>query len=135
MAQPDSMTPQLEFIGTEWDVRAGAARYLLRISGENCHLKDVDIKLNYRHAINTWQPLSTNLKQHLNSNPKEFTFLFTGFYRPTQHFENISIPSNLSSCNIVLEKILGESRLPLFFSAYINSNKISGPLIKGLGSF
>lgn len=135
VAQPDSMTPQLEFIGTEWDVRAGAARYLLRISGEDCHPKDIDIGLNYRNVINTWQPLSTSLKQHLNSNPKEFTFLFTGFYRPTQHLENISIPSNLSNCNIVLEKILGESRLPLFFSAYINSNKISGPLIKGIGPF
>lgn len=118
---PDSMTPEIEYIGTEWDVRAAASRYLMTIKNPSCNTKGVNIVLRYRKVKSAWQNLDTKITLPINSQTGKI--IFTGFYRPTQYFNSIGIPIDLAKCGIKLEMIIGESRLPLSFTGSLNLNQ------------
>lgn len=130
-AKFDSMTPEMGYKGGQWDIRSAASRYLLTVSGESCNYGDIDIGLKYARTRGTWQPLDTVLKipMHLQN---ESALLFPAFYRATQFFNEISVPSKFADCKFKLEKIQGTSKLPFVFSATIINSQILGPLNKGL---
>lgn len=134
-SEVDSMTPAMEFIGSQWDVRSAAARYLLTISGLGCNKGDVEISFNYKHSNNTWQPLDHKYTSNDNSSSFDKSILFSGFYRPTQYFENISIPANLTNCIFKLEKISTKSRLPYAFISEISNQDNGIDKIKGMGKY
>lgn len=128
---PDSMTPALEFIGSEWDVRSAATRYLLTIKGLECDTNNVAISLNYKHSQSTWQALDQKYILNVHDSNIKRSIIFSGFYRPTQFFESISLPSSLKNCELKLERFSAKSRLPHIFTAEINSTM----LIKNLGKY
>jgi hypothetical protein len=129
------MTPDLGFIGSEWDVRSGAMRYLLSATGEECAPKTITVSLSYKHTLKTWQPLDTTMLLMEQNGVQEKGVIFTGFYRPTQYFQGIKVVSDSKGCTFKVEAINGESRLPFTFSAYLKSNQVQGPLFKKLGFF
>jgi hypothetical protein len=133
-AKNDSLTEELGNIGNEWDVRSGAERYLLTISGNSCRNNEIEIKTIYKHSEKTWQAFDSTIQILKNSNEKS-SLLFPGFYRPTQYFEGLYIPSTYSHCNFKLEKILGVSRLPLFFIGNIDLEHLYGSPFKNFGNF
>jgi hypothetical protein len=129
----DSMTPEIGAKGIEWDVRAGASRYLLSVTGTGCNTHDIPISIIYKHTPSTWQPLDKIF--NLAKNPKEASnaLLFSGFYRPSQYFNEIQIPLEFSNCKFKLEKIIDDGTLPNTFVATISDNRLIGPYYKGLG--
>lgn len=131
----DSMTPAIEFVGSQWDVRSAAARYLLTISGLDCKKEDAVISFNYKHSNYTWQPLDNKYVSKFKRPNIERTILFSGFYRPTQYFESITIPANLKDCEVKLERISDTSKLPYAFTTDINIRDITISNIKSLGNY
>jgi hypothetical protein len=59
--------------------------------------------------------------------------LFPAFYRGSQYFDGLLIPRDSASCVITVDKIIGENRLPIFFSANLINSQIIGALYKGFG--
>ena len=110
-SQSDSMTPAMEFIGSQWNIRSGAVRYLLTISGDGCNTKDIEIGLSYKHNDLVWQPLDTKFKILGQAKSDKRLILFSGFYRPTQHLSEMSVPKDFLDCGLQLEKILDTSEL------------------------
>jgi hypothetical protein len=132
-AAPDSMTPAMEFIGSEWDVRSGASRYLLTINDNSCNTNGVNIILNYQKTKSAWQNLDSKIA--LPKKPQTSEIIFTGFYRPTQYLYSIGMPIKLAKCGIKLEKFVGITRLPYSFSGSLNtSQKLEKDFIS-LGNF
>lgn len=131
----DSMTPEIAYKGGQWDIRAAAERYYLSIYGERCASEKIPITLNYRHTDGTWQALDTTLILDQHHTNLEAGVVFPGFYRPSQYFESISIPQKFSVCHVKLEKINGESRIPIVFTATIVNNNLYGESLKALGQF
>jgi hypothetical protein len=131
-SRPDSMTPAMEFIGSEWDVRSEAFRYLLTVSGPDCTGELIPMKLKYKHTNETWQPLDSTF---FLSQPETRSLLFSSFYRPTQFFEGISISKQLTRCEFKLEKIIGKSKLPYFFAGSIENGTKEAINIKSLGQY
>lgn len=132
---PDSMTPAMEFIGNPWDVRSAATRYLLTITGLGCNKRDAVITFNYKHSSSTWQPQDHQYISIISHLSAERSILFSGFYRPTQYFESISIPENLKNCVFKLEAISTKSRLPYAFTSDIGPVGMEIENIKSLGKF
>jgi hypothetical protein len=132
---PDSMTPAMEFIGSEWDIRSAAARYLLSINGLGCNIDDVAITFNYNHTNSTWQPLDHTYISKARKSGLERSVIFTGFYRPTQYFKSISIPSHLKDCELKLERISANTRLPYVFTSDVSIRDVMIPNIKRLGKY
>lgn len=130
---PDSMTPAMEFTGSEWDVRAGASRYLLTINDDSCNTNGVNILLQYQKTKSAWQNLDSKII--LPKNTRTSALMFTGFYRPTQYFYKIGIPLELIKCDLKLEMVAGNSRLPYSFTGSLNtSQKLEKDFIS-LGNF
>ena len=134
-ARPDSMTPDLPFQGLQWDVRAAADRLLLHVSGESCQFQNLKAVMKYSHTPRTWQPLDAELV--LLKTPKSgmASLLFPAFYRPTQHFQGVVVPKAFSDCRVVIERIVGVSRLPLMFTANIEGKRILGRSYKAIGNY
>ena len=131
----DSMTPAMEFIGSQWDVRSGAARYLLTVSGNNCNSTDIEVYLSYKSSLATWQSLDTVLLVPQHSDSKVISLLFSAYYRPNQYFNGLLVSDKFSKCNFKLEKIIGYNQLPFIFTAKVEQSKIYGPIIKRIGNF
>ncbi|MDO9022991.1 glycosyltransferase family 39 protein [Zwartia sp.] len=131
----DSMTPTMYLTGGQWDVRAKADRLLIHISGVDCDAKNISLYSKYHHTAKTWQPLDMKMNFTDYQPGMDASILIPVFYRATQYFEGIVIPSEFSRCNISVEKIIGENRLPVFFTANLNGDKIIGLLYKTFGSF
>jgi len=131
----DSMTPEIAFKGIEWDVRAGVSRYFLTISGAECNTQDIPVTIAYSHTPAVWQPLDKTFLLLKNLSGTDTGLIFPGFYRPSQHFNEIRIPKKYSDCNVKLEKVLDDQILPNTFVATISGNELIGPYYKGLGHF
>ena len=131
----DSMTPSMYLRGVQWDVRAAADRLLIRINNDECKAEDIHLYGRYRHTNNTWQPLDIKMLFSGVQAGSSNVILFPAFYRGTQYFDGLLIPREYINCNIVVEKIIGESRVPLFLTANIRSDTIIGPLHKKIGNF
>jgi hypothetical protein len=129
------MTPKMEFIGSQWDVRAAATRYLLSASGTKCEGKDIPLTLLYRHTNNTWQPLDSRVMIHGQNKQLGSMLLFSGYFRPTQYFEGFSTPTEFKDCFFKLEQIIGDSRLPYFFTSSLPPIASHNNYFKGIGSF
>lgn len=134
-SQSDSMTPAMEFIGSQWDVRSAATRYLLAIKGSGCNKDDAVITFNYKHSSFTWQPLDQTYISKTHTQSNERLVIFSGFYRPTQYFDSITLSSNLKDCELKLERISANSKLPYVFSSDVNARDVSIQNIKSLGKY
>ena len=132
-SSPDSMTPSMEFIGTEWDVRSAAKRYLLSIEDKTCDTKGFNILLKYKETEFTWQNMDTKIKLPYDFNTQKL--FFSGFYRPTQHFYSIGIPLKIASCGVKLEMVIGQSRLPYSFIKLFAEDEKIELNFKSLGNF
>lgn len=130
----DSMTPAMYLKGVQWDVRARADRLLVAINSNNCKLSDIHIYGTYVHTPNTWQSLDIEMIYEGGQPLGEAQIIFPAFYRGSQYFDGLLIPREVAGCQIEVQKILGENRLPIFFSANLKNSKIIGPLHKGFGS-
>jgi hypothetical protein len=131
----DSMTPSMYLSGVQWDVRAAADRLLIKIDNDECKEENIHLYGRYRHTQNTWQPLDMKMLFSGVQAGSSNMILFPAFYRGTQYFEGLLIPSEFARCNIAVEKIIGESRVPLFLSANIRNNNIVGSSHKKIGNF
>jgi len=129
----DSMTPTMYLKGVQWDVRARADRLLVSINGVGCNLSDIHIYGKYTHTPNTWQPLDIDMTYKGDQASGEVQIVFPAFYRGSQYFDGLLIPRASAGCQISVEKIFGENRLPIFFSANLKNGTIIGPLHKGFG--
>lgn len=129
----DSMTPTIYLKGVQWDVRARADRLLINIDDENCNLDDIHIYGKYAHTPDTWQPLDIHMTYKKDRVPGEAQIIFPAFYRGSQYFDGLLIPQEAAGCQITIKKIIGESRLPIFFSANLKNRQIIGSLHKGFG--
>jgi len=130
----DSMTPTMYLKGVQWDVRARADRLLVAINGTNCNLNDIHIYGKYIHTPNTWQPLDIDMNYKGDQASGEAQIVFPAFYRGSQYFDGLLIPRESAGCQISVKKIIGENRLPIFFSANLKNSQIIGSLHKGFGS-
>lgn len=129
----DSMTPSMYLKGVQWDVRARADRLLIAIDGANCKPNDIHIYGKYAHTPNTWQPLDIDMTYKGYQGSSNAQILFPVFYRGSQYFDGLLIPRDSAGCSITVEKIMGENRLPIFFSANLKNSQIIGSLHKGFG--
>jgi hypothetical protein len=131
----DAMTPSMQFIGSQWDVRTAATRYLLSLNGEQCRKYVAEVSLVYKHSDLTWQPLDSSFFLPINSNSNQFAIIFSGFYRGTQHLEGILIPKTIANCGLTLEALVGKTRIPYQFSAKIINDDILMFRHKGFGEY
>jgi len=134
-SKADSMTPEIANKGPQWDVRAAGERFYLINTDDKCASK-MDISIVYKHTNEVWQPLDFVIKLPAPLNTSITTgVLFTGFYRPTQFFNGISVPEEFEKCKFKLYIIKGYSRIPLIFSASTENDKVYGNQIKRMGGF
>ena len=135
MSPADSMTPQIRYKGIQWDVRAAADRLLVKLEGRSCTGNDRSVRLKYNHGKEVWQTLDATLYFFPEAGKSRAAAFFPAFYRPTQYFDGILIPAKLANCTVSLERIVGESRLPLVMTANVEGKKLVGPLQKWPGWF
>jgi hypothetical protein len=125
---PDSMTNPVRAI--ENDVRAGAERMELILSGPLCPETPFTIEIRYDHRPNVWQPLDTVM----TARPGD-AVIFPAFYRATQNFAGILLPSTHAGCSVQLARLPLTNGLPAMLSAVLPPSWESLPLRKGLGRF
>lgn len=132
----DSMTPQMYSKGVQWDVRAGADRILITLDGQNCKLDQIKVYGEYIHTVDVWQPLDIMMSLNDGGEAKGvINVLLPAFYRGTQYFGGVVIPHELDSCLVGIERIDGESVLPIFFTAFFQDKRIIGGAHKKIGTF
>lgn len=128
MSKADAMTPQIRYKGIQWDVRAAADRLLIRLDGTQCNLSNRTVQLRYNLGPEIWQPFDTiHSFVEIPVEMKSSAF-FPAFYRPTQHFSGVLVPTGFAGCNVKIERIIGESRLPMVMTANVQLADLGGRL-------
>lgn len=138
-SKADAMTPQIRYKGIQWDVRAAADRLVVQLDGAQCDVSNRAIQLRYNPGPEIWQPFDA---KHSFANALEgskSSAFIPAFYRPTQYFSGILIPAKFADCNIKVERIIGESRLPMVMAANVElaeqGGKLAGSDVKWPGWF
>jgi 4-amino-4-deoxy-L-arabinose transferase-like glycosyltransferase len=131
----DSLTPALRLIGIGWNVRAEADRLSVTVGGDGCPTGMFKVRLAYEKRTDAWQPLDADLSLDITGKGASASAFFPAFYRPTQHFSGILLPSSHVSCTLTLERIDTMSLLPLVMSGQFSQSQLVGPLTKGFGGF
>lgn len=134
-SESDSMTPAIRLIGIQWDVRAEADRLVVTVEGDKCPTGPLKLKLVYEKSKDIWQPMDADLLLDISIQGGSASAFFPAFYRPTQYFKGIVLPSSHSACSIAVERIDSDSALPVAMSGNFSGTDLVGPLQKGLGSF
>lgn len=135
----DAMTPQIRYQGIQWDVRAAADRLMVQLDGVQCDGSNRTVQLRYNLGSEIWQPFDTmHSFSNMPGSNKSSAFI-PAFYRPTQHFSGVLVPAILAGCNIKIERIIGESRLPMVMTANVElsdqGGKLAGSNVKWPGWF
>lgn len=133
---PDSMNSGLPEVGNPGQVRAAADRLLITIGGPACPSGQFALGFQYRKRPNVWQPLDHDMEVTVPDDPAQRTMVITSaFYRPTQYLDALVLPPDHATCIEKVEHIVGDSPLPLSFSAVLLPDWTQARWHQGFGSF
>ena len=127
----DAMNPQTRYKGIQWDVRAAADRLVIQLEGIDCKAENRKVQLRYFLGPDIWQPFDTeHFFANVHGSSKSIA-LIPALYRPTQHFSGVLVPARLADCTVKIERIVGESRLPMVMTANVKLSGTGGKLAGG----
>lgn len=130
-SKADSMTPQIRSMGIQWDVRAAADRLMVHLEGPKCDVSNRIVQLRYKLGPEIWQPFDAEHSFANASGSRKSVALVPAFYRPTQYFSGVLVPAKLADCKVKIERIIGESRLPMVMTANVELFSPGGKLVGG----
>ena len=119
--EPDSMRGSDLPVAVQWQVVASVDRLVVSLGGEECPQADVPLSLEYeKHGA--WQALDETIVGRTGTEATPGQVIIPAFYRATQHLAAISVPLQLASCVLAIERVNGQTRLPASFTAVLPPN-------------
>lgn len=128
---PDSMVGKALPISQQWSAVAEVDRLLLTLGGKNCSAEDVAIIFNYDKR-DAWQPFDEVRNVKLGPRGSTTSIILPAFYRATQNFSSISIPTENAPCVVAIERLLAPTRLPAVLSVTLSPGWEKRPMHLGL---
>jgi hypothetical protein len=132
---PDSMT---NYVGdaVQWDVRAAADRLLVTVGGRVCSAGRFNLSFQYTKRDGVWQPLDHELTvEVLEGQSGDTIVLVPAFYRPSQYFSGIQLPSSRAACIVKIERMAGATKLPVLMTAVLTPGWQDRSMHRAFGGF
>jgi hypothetical protein len=132
---PDSMT---NFIGegVQWDVRASADRLLVTVGGRDCPAGKFSLSFQYAKRDGAWQPFDHDIEVEMSEGqPGHTIVLVPAFYRPSQYLSEIRVSRPRAACITKIERVTGQTKLPVILTAVLASGWEDRPLYRAFGRF
>lgn len=127
---PDSHAKSNARYAMPWNVRASLQRLALTLK-PGCLASATAIELSYATGPETWQPLTRTIEVHPDGGIT--TIVFPAIYRPTQHFQGVSMSGKTERCVASIERIGDGGGVPTILTGVFYSTWAEEWLVLGLG--